>query len=117
MSTYSKSKKLTRTFGHRKALLRNMLSSLIMHESIRSTGAKIHVLKPLAEKIISRAKKNDLTARRLVSRYVNDKQAIKKLFEVLVPRYANRVGGYVRVFRLGQRLTDNADMALIKLLS
>lgn len=117
MSKFSRLGRLTRTIGHRKSLMRNMLSSLILHESIKSTAPKVHVLKSYADRVLSKAKKNDTNAKKYVVRFVNDKAARKKVFDVLVPRYVNRVGGYTQVFRIGKRLTDNAEMALIKLIA
>ncbi|MFH1283931.1 MAG: 50S ribosomal protein L17 [bacterium] len=117
MSKFSKSKKLSRTYGHKKAMLKNMLASLVLHEQIKTTAAKAHTLKTSADKMISRAKKKDLNAIRYVYKSVNNKDARKKIFDVLVPRYEARIGGVAQVFSIGKRLSDNSEMALIKLMS
>jgi large subunit ribosomal protein L17 len=104
--------KLGRTSSHRRALLRNMATSLFMHEKVSTTLAKAKELRPFAERIITRAKHGK---HQLVRRDIQDKVAYKKLFDVLAPRYQERPGGYTQIFKLGTRTGDNAKQGLIKL--
>ena len=108
-------RKLGRTSSHRRALLRNLTTSLFRHERIRTTLPKAKELRPFAEKLITLARRDDLHARRLVLRQVDDKEVVKKLFSTLGPRFAARPGGYTRTLRLGPRQGDGAEMALIEL--
>lgn len=108
-------RKLGRTSSHRKALLRNLTTSLFRHERVRTTVPKAKELRPFAEKLITLARRDDLHARRLVLRHVDDKEVVKKLFSTLGPRFAARPGGYTRTLRLGPRQGDGAEMALIEL--
>lgn len=107
-------RKLGVTGSHRRALLRNMATSLFLHEKVETTIAKAKELRPYAEKIITSAKQGKHF---LVRRYVQDKTVYKKLFEVLAPRYAQRPGGYTRILRLAPRLGDNAKRGLVTLVS
>ncbi|MFC1546787.1 50S ribosomal protein L17, partial [bacterium] len=100
----------------RTALYRNLSASLIRHEEIKTTQAKAKSLKPFAEKLISIARKDDLNSRRKVRRDIHDRQVFIKLFEVLVPRYKERTGGYIKLIKLGNRNSDNAPMCIVKLL-
>ena len=106
---------LGRTPAHRKAMLRNMVTDFFKHEKIRTTQAKAKALRPVAEKLITMGKKDTLTARRMAARYVRDKGIVKKLFDELAPRYADRPGGYTRIIKLSTRAGDNAQMAIIEL--
>ena len=102
------------TSSHRRALLRNMATSLFKHERIETTIAKAKELRPYAEKLITQAKKGDHF---LVRRQIQDKVVYKKLFEVIAPRYAQRPGGYTRILRIAPRLGDNAKLGMIMLVS
>ena len=107
-------KKLNRTSEHRKALLKNMLNSLIKYEQIKTTLPKAKFLKPQADKIITLGKKNTLqTTRMLVSQLQNSKSA-NKVKKTLSKRYEKRKGGYTRIIKAGFRYGDNAPMAIIE---
>jgi large subunit ribosomal protein L17 len=109
-------RKLGRTKAHRKALYRNLVIALIAHERIRTTTPKAKEARRLAERMITFAKRGDLHARRRVASILNDKAAVKKLFDELGPRYRERPGGYTRVLKMGgQRHGDAAEMALLEL--
>ena len=107
-------RKLGVTGSHRRALLRNMATSLFLHERVETTIAKAKELRPFAERIITEAKKGK---HYMVRRKIQDKTVYKKLFEVLAPRYAERLGGYTRIVRLSPRPGDNASRGLIALVS
>lgn len=107
--------KLGRTSAHRSAMLNNMVTSLFKHEKIRTTVAKSKELRRVAERLITIAKRGDLHARRLVARRVHDKEVLRKLFDNIAPRYANRNGGYTRIVKLGNRFGDGAPMSVIEL--
>ena len=108
-------RKLGRTSGHRRALLRNLTTSLFRHERVRTTVPKAKELRPFAERLITLARRDDLHSRRLVARDVDDREIVKKLFNTLGPRFASRPGGYTRIMRLGPRQGDGAEMALIEM--
>lgn len=108
-------KKLNRNGAHRRALLRNLATSLFLHERIETTEVKAKVLRGFAERLITLAKRGDLHARRLAARHVQDKEVLAKLFGELGGRFASRAGGYTRVLKLGPRRGDNGMMALIEL--
>lgn len=129
-------RRLGRDTAHRKALRKNMIAELLIHEEILTTEAKARMLRPAAEKIITLAKrglaKDDpaqtVHARRLAAArlarfrevadedgYVEEVDVVKKLFDDIAPRYADRPGGYTRVVKIGKRSGDNADMAMIML--
>ncbi|MEM7662891.1 MAG: 50S ribosomal protein L17 [Pseudomonadota bacterium] len=108
-------RKLNRTASHRKAMFANMASSLITHEQIVTTLPKAKELKPIMDKLVTLAKKGDLASRRRAISQIRDKDAVKKLFEVMGDRYADRNGGYTRVLKAGFRHGDNAPMAVIEL--
>ena len=110
-----KGRNLSRTASHRRAVLRNLATSLFLHERIETTEAKAKELRPYAERLISRARKNDLHSRRLVARKIADREVLGKLFSDIAPRYAERPGGYTRILKLGHRKGDAAEMALIEL--
>jgi large subunit ribosomal protein L17 len=107
--------KLGRTTSHRKAMLRNMVTSFFDHEKITTTDARTKELRKLAEKLITMAKRGDLHSRRLVSEVVRDKKIVAKLFERIAPRYADRPGGYTRIIKVGLRVGDNAALSMIEL--
>jgi large subunit ribosomal protein L17 len=107
-------RKLQRKTGHRKALFRNMSAALIKHEQIITTAAKAKELRPYVEKLITLAKRGGLSNRRLAHSRLQDDTQLKKLFEVLAERYADREGGYTRVIKAGVRASDAAPMAVIE---
>jgi large subunit ribosomal protein L17 len=106
---------LGRKTGHRKAMLSNMASSLIMHKRIETTTAKAKALKRYVEPLITRSKEDSTHSRRVVFSYLQDKEAVTELFREVGAKVGNRPGGYTRIIRLGNRLGDNADMCLIEL--
>ncbi|KKQ74635.1 MAG: 50S ribosomal protein L17 [Berkelbacteria bacterium GW2011_GWB1_38_5] len=106
---------LSRTDNHRKSLIRNLTTSLILYEKIKTTKAKAKETKKMAEKLIFLAKKNDLNARRTMIGYFFDKNATKKMFEVLSPRYEDINTGFIEEYRLTKRLGDGSDMVLLRL--
>lgn len=106
-------KRLGRNTSHRNAMMRNMVTSLFEHEKITTTDARAKELRPMAEKLVTLAKRGDLHARRLVGEVVRDRQTVAKLFERIAPRYAERPGGYFRIIKLGHRLGDNAALSMI----
>ena len=107
-------RKLNRTASHRKAMFANMSASLIEHEQIVTTLPKAKELRPFVEKLVTLAKKGDLSSRRLAQSRIRDEAQTKKLFDVLGPRYAERQGGYIRVLKAGFRYGDSAPMAVIE---
>ena len=108
--------KLGRTTSHRRSLLRNMVTSLIIEERIETTIPKAKALRPQIEKMITLGKRGDLSARRQAARYVMTDDALRKLFDTLGPRFGDRNGGYVRIIRAGWQKGDGADKAFIELL-
>jgi large subunit ribosomal protein L17 len=109
--------KLKRTAGHRIALLRSLATSLLRHGRIRTTCAKAKAARPFVEKLITKARRGGLHNRRLVASHIHDRGTVKKLFDVLAARYAQRPGGYTRILKLGPRGGDRAEMALLELVS
>jgi len=109
-------RRLNRTSSHRTAMFANMACALIKHEQISTTLPKAKELRPIIEKLVTRAKngKGSLHARRLAISQIKDETMVSKLFDVLGPRYATRTGGYVRVLKAGMRYGDNAPMAVIE---
>ena len=108
-------KKLSRNTEHRRALLRNLVTSLILRERIETTVAKAKAARPLAEWVITLGKRGDLSARRQAASYLLDPSAVKFLFDDLSKRYADRRGGYTRLIHAGWRLGDGADVAVLEL--
>jgi len=114
-------KKLGRDSSARKALFRDLVTDLFIYERIQTTEAKAKEVRPIAEKLITLAKRGDLHARRQVAAYVRKeeagegKDAIQKLFSDLAPRFADRQGGYTRILKLGPRRGDSADMVYLEL--
>jgi len=96
-------------------MLANLATDLFVHEKVTTTAAKARALRPMAEKLITKARKGDLHARRVVLKTIHDKAAVAKLFEDLAPRYADRPGGYTRITKLGPRRGDGAEEAIIEL--
>ena len=105
---------LGRTHSHRAALLSNMTNSLIEHKRITTTVAKAKALRVYAEPIITRAKDDSTESRRVVFSYLQSKESVKELFGPIAEKIANRPGGYLRILKLGNRLGDNAAMAMIE---
>ncbi len=110
-------KQLGRNSSHRRALLRNMVTSLFKYEQIETTDAKAKSVRPLAEKMITLAKRGDLHARRQALAYLQDKAVTHRLFEELKDRYLDRQGGYIRIIKKGTRKGDGAPVSIIQLLS
>jgi large subunit ribosomal protein L17 len=107
-------RKFNRTAEHRKAMFANMCAALIKHEQITTTLPKAKDLRPVVEKLVSLAKKGGLAARRQAIAEMRDIAQVKKLFEVLGPRYKDRNGGYTRIMKAGFRYGDSAAMAVIE---
>jgi large subunit ribosomal protein L17 len=107
-------RKLNRTSSHRTAMFANMAASLIKHEQITTTLPKAKELRPFVEKLVTLAKRGDLHARRLAVSRVRDQDQVRKLFDTLGPRYAEREGGYIRIMKAGFRHGDNAALAVIE---
>ena len=107
-------RKLSRKSGHRKALFRNMSAALIKHEQIHTTLPKAKELRPYIEKLITLAKRGGLSNRRLAQSRLLDETQLKKLFDILADRYADRDGGYTRIIKAGYRGSDAAQMAIIE---
>ena len=108
-------RKLSRNTSHRKALLDNLVLAVILEESIRTTTPKAKEARRLVERVITKAKNNTLSARRVVHRTVRDQAALAKLFEIIGPRFKERPGGYTRLVHTGNRIGDNAPMAILEL--
>jgi large subunit ribosomal protein L17 len=114
MRHQKKTIKLGRTAEHRKALLANQICSLIQHQRIKTTLAKAKAVRPLAERMVTLGKNGSIHARRTALATLRQKNAVKKLFEDIAPRSAERNGGYTRIVKLGQRKSDSAPMAFIE---
>jgi large subunit ribosomal protein L17 len=106
---------LSRTSSHRKALLSNMASSLILHKRISTTLPKAKALRVYVEPLLTRAKEDSTQSRRLVFSYLQNKEAVTELFQNISVKIANRPGGYTRILKTGFRLGDNAEMCIIEL--
>jgi large subunit ribosomal protein L17 len=109
-------KQLGRDSSHRRAVLRNLVTSLFRYEEISTTHAKAKALRPIAEKMITLAKRGDLHARRQALSYLLDKSVAHKLFEQMKDRFSDRQGGYIRILKAGHRVGDNAPLAIVQLL-
>ena len=114
MRHQKKTIKLGRTAEHRKALLANQVCSLIEHQRIRTTLAKAKAVRPLAERMVTLGKKGSIHARRTAFAVLRQKDAVKKLFDEIAPRTADRNGGYTRIVKLGQRKSDAAPIAYVE---
>lgn len=110
------SRRFGRTSSHRRSMFRNMVSSLVEHEIIKTTLPKAKELRRIAERLITLAKTDSVAKRRIAFARLRDKDAVKKLFEVLGPRYQERPGGYTRIMKAGFRHSDAAPVAYIELL-
>ncbi len=108
-------RKLNRTSTHRKAMFRNMVTSLIEHEQIRTTDAKAKELRRVVDKMITLGKRGTLHARRQAAAYVRTRTAVTKLFSEVADRFRERPGGYTRIIKLGTRVGDAAQMSMIEL--
>ncbi len=108
-------RKLNRTASHRKAMVRNMVTSLVEVEAIRTTDAKAKEVRRTAERMITLAKRGDLHARRLALRVIRSRAAVAKLFDEIAPRYVDRNGGYTRIVKIGERRGDGASISLVQL--
>jgi len=111
----NKNKILDRKKGPRELMLRNLASSILLYEKVKTTKAKAQAVRPLVEKMITSAKAGDLAARRGLIKVLLQKNAVKKAMEVLGDRYKNRPGGYTRTTKLGVRQGDGAEMVQIEL--
>jgi large subunit ribosomal protein L17 len=108
--------KLGRTTSHRRAMLRNMVTSIIMEERIETTVIKAKAVRPSVEKMITLGKKGDLAARRRAASYLMTPESVTKLFDTVAPRFGDRKGGYTRIVRTAWRKGDGAEKAFIELL-
>jgi large subunit ribosomal protein L17 len=109
-------KELSRNTSHRRAMLRNMVTSLLKHEQIETTDTKAKAIRPVAEKMITLGKRGDLHARRQALSYMQDKSVTHRLFEEIKDRYLDRQGGYVRIVKKGFRKGDGAPVSIVQLL-
>lgn len=110
-----KGKRLGGSPEHQRKILSNLTADLIANEYVTTTHAKARVLRPYAEKVITKARRGDLHARRTVLRKIQNNDAVTKLFDDVAPRYADRPGGYLRIIKLGTRRGDGAEMAKVEL--
>ena len=110
-------RKLGRPTAHRQAMLRGMVTYLLENGSIETTLTRAKEVRSLAEKMITLGKKNTLAAKRAAMSFITKEDVVKKLFDTIAPEYADRNGGYTRMFKLGPRRGDGAEMALIKLVA
>ena len=109
-------RKLSRTHEHRRALLRNLVTSLIMEERIETTVTKAKAMRPHVEKMITLGKRGDLSARRLAGSYLMTGDALSRLFDTVAPRFGDRNGGYLRIVRTGFRKGDGGETAFVELI-
>jgi len=109
-------KKLGRNTSHRRALLRNLVTSLILEERIETTPAKAKAMRPHVEKMITLGKRGDLAARRLALGYLMTRESVDRLFDTVAPRFGDRNGGYLRIIRKGWRAGDGAETCFIELI-
>ncbi len=107
--------KLSRTAEHRNMLIRNLVTALLKHERIETTEAKAKAMRPWVDKIINLAKKGDLASKRRVFGYLTEKEVAYKVIKEAPERYSDRNSGYTRIYRLGPRRGDNAEMAVVEL--
>lgn len=114
MKNIKKGRTLHRTSEQRKALLNTLASSLVIHKKIKTTEAKAKELAPFVEKKITKAKKGDIAARRLLAKNFSS-NVVSKLIDEIAPQYKERAGGYTRIVKLGPRKSDGAEMAIIEL--
>ena len=110
-----KGRKLGRTASHRKATLNSLITSLLKHKRIKTTLAKAKETRGFAEKLVTKARKGDLNAKKQVMEVIKDKEVVKELFADIIPKIGERAGGYTRVVKLGYRMGDAAQMAILEL--
>ncbi|OQY29104.1 MAG: 50S ribosomal protein L17 [Candidatus Cloacimonetes bacterium 4572_55] len=115
MRHQKRGRKLGRTASHRRALLRNLVTELFKHESIRTTLPKAKEMRRYVDKMITFGKRGNLHARRMSLRFLTDKDVVQSLFDNIAPRFIDRNGGYTRIYKLGPRRGDGAEMAIIEL--
>lgn len=108
-------RKLNRDIKHKKALFKNLISALIIHEEIQTTESKAKAIKGLTDKLISRGKKGTLHARRTIAAFLQNKKAVNKIIDELGPRFRDRVSGFTRINRLGKRRGDDAMLVKMEL--
>ena len=108
-------RRLGLTTGHRKAMLRNLVTSLFRDERINTTEARAKEVKSIAEKLVTTAKKNDLAARRQALAYLYEEEVVRKLFDKIAPKYSEKRGGYTRIIKVGYRRGDAAEMCILEL--
>ena len=109
-------RKLSRNTSHRRALLRNLVTALLEHGRLMTTLPKAKEVRPLAERMITLGKRDNLQARRMVHSYLLKDETARKVFTTIAPKFADRKGGYSRIIKLGNRKGDGADLAIIELL-
>jgi len=114
MRHMNQGRKLNRTSAHRKALFRNLVLALIDHERIKTTDAKAKDLRHFADRMVTLGKRGDLAARRLAYNFIQSRDAVKKLFDEIAPRFKDRNGGYTRVVKFGFRRGDAAPLSIIE---
>jgi len=107
-------RKLNRTAAHRKALMRNLVKALLLHEQIRTTDAKAKELRRWADRIVTLGKRNTPHTRRLAFAYLGSEKLVQRLFENVAPRFQSRAGGYTRVLKIGTRRGDAAPISLVE---
>ncbi len=115
MRHLKKGRSLHRSSSHRKAMLRNLAVSILVHERVQTTEAKAKEVRRLVDRIITWGKRGDLHARRLTARQVGSRTVVKRVFDDLAPRYRDRPGGYTRILKTGFRHGDNAPMVVMEL--
>ena len=115
MRKRKKGKKLSRSPAHRRALYRNLIQALLLHGKIETTLPKAKVIRPIAEKLITKARTGTTHAYRQIEGFFYEKEVAKKLFDEIAPKYKNRPGGYTRIIKLDKRGGDAAEMAVIEL--
>lgn len=109
-----RNRKLGRTSAHRQALFRNQVASLIEHGRIKTTLHKAKEVRRVVEKLVTRSRQDTVHARRMVRRWVPNRDLVKKLFDEVAPRFTDRPGGYTRILKLGPRVGDAAEMAILE---
>ena len=107
-------KALSRKKAHRKSLIRNLVTSFILYERIETSSAKAKEVRPIVERLINLAKKNNLEAKRSLLGYVFSKNAVKKVFEVYVPRYKSKKSGFIKIYKKGPRLGDASQISILE---
>lgn len=109
-----KQRKLGRTSSHRRALLRSLVTSLVIHGQIETTEAKAKAIQPLADKMVTLGKRGDVHARRQAAAFLMGPEAVQRVFDDIAPRYSDRNGGYTRIYKIAPRRGDRAPMAIIE---